>query len=489
VLSIQIYTRPDIHTTLQSRQDVLNFADRLEESGFADLAKEIKANPDKWVGATLSFVLTSGGGIGAFSLRKEGEVISGSREETYDINRDIKLDERRDEVIDVTGTKKEVYTENITRQETGDITRYYGGNIFVGNAIEAAIGQKSVDPLLNRPHILNLLRDEASKEDLQLVASEVTTVIEEHGSLTQVIEKAQRGELGGKFGTILSKYIKMGIEAGGQSYITSGVEAQRNLVRQAVYNALEELIGNQDYSARDRWGFLISWSGNFIDSFNERNYGDMNPEAVHFTNPTFVKEQASFGGAPEYYVKALGLSGLVSPYYLAAMYSKDGTVMTGELVRWATEAMSMGLQGKEALEYLRRHAFDPNPSEEDIEAIRNKTIYKVETGSESMSSGFGLLLRTLTILSLISFRLVSYLTMASMMSSLSASLRSLSLSSHSFSFLRTRTALHLLLLQVLLYRDRAAPHPQPLVQMVFPCSSPQLSGKRIWRKTLEYQAP
>jgi len=372
----------DIHTTLQSRQDVLNFADRLEESGFADLAKEIKANPDKWVGATLSFVLTSGGGIGAFSLRKEGEVISGSREETYDINRDIKLDERRDEVIDVTGTKKEVYTENITRQETGDITRYYGGNIFVGNAIEAAIGQKSVDPLLNRPHILNLLRDEASKEDLQLVASEVTTVIEEHGSLTQVIEKAQRGELGGKFGTILSKYIKMGIEAGGQSYITSGVEAQRNLVRQAVYNALEELIGNQDYSARDRWGFLISWSGNFIDSFNERNYGDMNPEAVHFTNPTFVKEQASFGGAPEYYVKALGLSGLVSPYYLAAMYSKDGTVMTGELVRWATEAMSMGLQGKEALEYLRRHAFDPNPSEEDIEAIRNKTIYKVETGSD-----------------------------------------------------------------------------------------------------------
>ena len=381
----------DIHTTLQSRQDVLNFADRLEESGFADLAKEIKANPDKWVGATLSFVL-AGRGVGAFSLRKEGEVISGSREETYDINRDIRLDERRDEVIDVTGTKKEVYTENITRQETGDITRYYGGNIFAGNAIEAAIGQKSVDPIETRPHVLNLLSDDAKKEDLQLVAYELTRVIEQHGGLTQVIEAGQRGKLGGDFGALLSRYIKLGLSASGEKFIQSDIGAQRNLIRQAVYNALEELMENESYTARDRWSFIVSWSNNFIDSLNERNYGDMKPEAVHMTNPSFHKEEVSFGGAPEFYTKQLGLDGLVSSRYLAAMYMKDGEINTGELVRRATEAMSQGLRGREALDYLRSHALNPYPSERDVESI--KFEYRIEKGDDyEKDSKFGRELR------------------------------------------------------------------------------------------------
>ncbi|HID04454.1 MAG TPA: conjugal transfer protein TraG, partial [Aigarchaeota archaeon] len=153
----------EIHTTLQSKQDVLSLADTLDRAGFGEFADLLRSNWDKWIGADVTFVLTENG-IGAFSVRKEGEIISGSRKETYDVSRDIKLSERRDERIDVEGTKKEVYRENITRWEEGDITKLYGGNVFVGNAIETAIGQKSLDPIEKRPHILNLLRDDATRE-------------------------------------------------------------------------------------------------------------------------------------------------------------------------------------------------------------------------------------------------------------------------------------------------------------------------------------
>ena len=93
----------------------------------------------------------------------------------------------------------------------------------------------------------------------------------------------------------------------------------------------------------------------------------MDPEALYLTDPTFEKEEVSFGGAPEYF---------------AAMYSKNGEVITGELIRRAGEALSQGLRGKEALNYLRTHALNPHPSEDQVKALKERVEYRIKPGSE-----------------------------------------------------------------------------------------------------------
>ena len=272
----------NMHTTFQTQEEVLNFADTLDRAGFRDFANKLRTDPDKWVGASVTFVIT-GEGIGAFSMRKEGEIISGSKQETYDISRDIELTERRQETISVTGKKREIYTENIVRNEVGDITRYYAGKTFAGNAIESAIIQNSIDPILRRPHVLNLLHDEASKEDLQLAANEIAGILEKHGSLREIIENIKKGELGG----MISAFI---LKVGAEVNVFNNVEAGKNLIRQAVYNTLEKLIENREYSAEDRWNLVIEWSNELLKNLNEMNLS-FKPKALDLVNPSFETEE------------------------------------------------------------------------------------------------------------------------------------------------------------------------------------------------------
>jgi len=109
----------------------------------------------------------------------------------------------------------------------------------------------------------------------------------------------------------------------------------------------------------------------------------MNLEALHLTDPTFKKEEVSFGGgAAEYYTKVLDLENLISPYYLTAMCSENGKVITGELYRRVGEALNQGLRGKEALSYLRTHALNPHPSEGQVKALKERVEYRIKPGSE-----------------------------------------------------------------------------------------------------------